>query len=222
VRLPLRSLATVIVAAAVAAGCSTASQEGATRGASRGAVGGMVAGAVGTVFWGGDAVNNALRAGAVGAASGAAVGAMDGAARDREVRGADVPPPAPTQPAPRAAGAPATATADSNAALRALIGDANFAAGEELARCRHVTAMSRAERAFATETVTARRGYALLIEAMAAEESGNTTRADDVYRRWGEFDPARADRNAARAEALSGLQKVQRIRQDAGLPVLCT
>lgn len=219
-RLPLRSLVAVIVAAAVAAGCSTASQEGATRGASRGAVGGMVAGAVGTVFWGGDAVNNALRAGAVGAASGAAVGAMDGAARDREARGSDMPPPTP--PAARPAGQPAGTAADANAALRALIGDANFAAGEELARCRHVTAMARAERAFATETVTARRGYALLIEAMAAEESNNITRADDVYRRWAEFDPARADRNAARAEALSGLQKVQRIRQDAGLPVLCT
>jgi hypothetical protein len=223
VRPPLPSLAAVIVAAAVAGGCSTASQEGAGRGASRGAVGGMVAGAVGTVFWGGDAVNNALRAGAVGAASGAAVGAMDGAARDREARGTDMPPPAPTQPAARPASPPAgTAAADPNAGLRALIGDANFAAGEELARCRHVTAMSRAERAVATETVTARRGYALLIEAMAAEESNNTARADDVYRRWGEFDPARADRNAARAEALSGLQKVQRIRQDAGLPVLCT
>jgi hypothetical protein len=221
VRLPLRSLVALVVTAAVAAGCSTASQEGASRGASRGAVGGMVAGAVGTVFWGGDVVNNALRAGAVGAASGAAVGAMDGAARDREPRGTDMPPPA--QPAPAASQPAATAAGtDPNAALRALIGDANFAAGEELARCRHVTAMARAERAFATETVTARRGYALLIEAMAAEESNNTTRADDVYRRWGEFDPARADRNAARAEALSGLQKVQRIRQDAGLPVLCT
>ena len=41
-----------------------------------------MAGAVGSIFWGGDAVNNALRAGAVGAASGAAVGAMSGAERD--------------------------------------------------------------------------------------------------------------------------------------------
>lgn len=209
---PLPSaIAAVVVAASLAAGCSTASREGASRGATRGAVGGLVAGAVGSIFWGGDAMNNALRTAAVGAASGAAIGAMDGAAQNRKA-----PPPPP-------AGSPsAGASPDSNAALRSLIGDANYAAGEELARCRHVTAISKAEKAFTTETSAERKGYALLIQAMAAEESSNVTKASEVYRRWGAFDPARADRNAARAEALSGLQKVQRIRQDTGLPVLCT
>jgi hypothetical protein len=207
----MRLLLPVVVALAVAAGCSTASREGASRGASRGAVGGLVAGAVGSIFWGGDAVNNALRTAAVGATSGAAIGAMDGAAQNRKA-----PPPAP-------AGSPPSPTdPNANAALRSLIGDANYAAGEELARCRHVTAIARAETAFTTETTAERKGYALLIQAMAAEESNNVTKASEVYRRWGAFDPARADRNAARAEALSGLQKVQRIRQDAGLPVLCT
>lgn len=207
---PLPSaLAAVVVAASLAAGCSTASREGASRGATRGAVGGLVAGAVGSIFWGGDAVNNALRTAAVGAASGAAIGAMDGAAQNRKA-----PPPA--------GGTPGPTDPNANAALRSLIGDANYAAGEELARCRHVTAIAKAEKAFTTETTAERKGYALLIQAMAAEESSNVTKASEVYRRWGAFDPARADRNAARAEALAGLQKVQRIRQDTGLPVLCT
>lgn len=200
---PIFSAAALLWAVLVA-GCTTGAREGAAEGTKRGAVGGLVAGAVGSIFFGGDAVNNALRSAAVGAASGAAIGAMDGGSRDR--KGA--------KPAP-------TASAD-NAALRTLIGDANYAAGEELARCRHVSAIAKAERAFTAETTPERKGYALLIQAMAAEESSNVTKASEIYRRWGQFDPRRADRNAARAETLDGLQKVQRIRQDSGLPALCT
>jgi hypothetical protein len=106
--------------------------------------------------------------------------------------------------------------------LKARIGDLNFAAGEELARCRHVSAMSRAEKAFATETDAKRKGYALLIQAMAAEESSNTAKANAVYAQWGQFDATRADAAKARNEALEGLLKVQKVRQDHGLPPLCT
>lgn len=102
------------------------------------------------------------------------------------------------------------------------MGDLNFAAGEELARCRHVSALSRAEQAFSRESDPRRKGYALLIQAMAAEESGNSARADAVYAQWREFDPARTDLAKTRNEALEGLLKVQRIRQDSGLPPLCT
>ena len=38
----------------------------------------------------------------------------------------------------------------------------------------------------------------------------------------GQFDPARADPATARNEALDGLLKLQRIRQETGLPPLCT
>ena len=79
-------------------------------------------------------------------------------------------------------------TADDKA-LKARVGDLNFAASEELARCRHVSAISRAERAFASETDARRKGYALLIQAMAAEESSNTGKANAVYAQWGQFDP---------------------------------
>ena len=201
-------------------GCSTGSKEGASRGAKTGAVGGLVAGAVGSIFWGGDAVNNALRVGAVGAASGAAVGAMSGAERDRSQPGPQSPPPAAPVTSP-AAGRTADMSA-SDQALRAQVGDLNFSAGEELASCRHVSAINRAEKAFASETDPKKRGYSLLIEAMAAEESNNVGRANAVYAEWARFDPTRADTARTRNEALEGLLKVQRIRQERGLPVLCT
>jgi hypothetical protein len=211
-----RILGFLCIAVALA-GCSTSSQQGASQGAKTGAVGGLVAGAVGSIFWGGDAVNNALRAGAVGAASGAAVGAMNGAERD--ARQSSPPPPA---PAPATTAGQTGGLSAANQQLKDRMGDLNFAAGEELARCRHLGAISRAERAFASETDPKRRSYALLIQAMAAEESGNTSKASAVYAQWGQFDPARADPATARNEALDGLLKLQRIRQETGLPPLCT
>jgi hypothetical protein len=209
------ALLLLCVAVAVV-GCSAGSKQGASQGAKTGAVGGLVAGAVGSIFWGGDAVNNALRAGAVGAASGAAVGAMNGAERAKS----PAPPAAPPGSSP-ASGKTADLSA-SDQALKAQVGDLNFSAGDELAHCRHVSAINRAEKAFASETDPKRRGYSLLIEAMAAEESNNVGKASAVYAEWARFDPARADTARTRNEALEGLLKVQRIRQERGLPVLCT
>ena len=199
------------------AGCSAGAKQGAASGAKQGGVGGLVAGAVGSIFWGGDAVNNALRTAAVGAASGAAVGAMNGAEREKRQGSTPVSAPAPGQGTAEATGAPVN-----DQALRAQMGDANFAAGEELARCRHVSAIAKAEKAFATENAPKRKSYALLIEAMAAEESSNPGKASAVYAQWGQLDPARADAAKARNEALEGLLKLQKVRQDHGLPALCT
>jgi hypothetical protein len=213
------ALLSLCVAFAVV-GCSTGSKEGASRGAKTGAVGGLVAGAVGSIFWGGDAVNNALRAGAVGAASGAAVGAMSGAERGNSQPAPQSLPPA--APGTNPASGQTTDMSTSDQALRAQVGDLNFSAGEELARCRHVSAIARAERAFSSETDPRRKGYSLLIQAMAAEESNNVGRASAVYAEWARFDPTRADTARTRNEALEGLLKVQRIRQERGLPVLCT
>jgi hypothetical protein len=213
------TLGICLMAAAAVAGCTAGARDGASRGARTGAVGGLVAGAVGSIFWGGDALNNALRTATVGAASGAAVGAMNGAERDKRKAqspgGAPGGPPAGTTP--RTGGMTAE-----DKALKARVGDLNFSASEELARCRHVSAISRAERAFASETDARRKGYALLIQAMAAEESANAGKASAVYAQWGQFDPARSDPAKARNEALDGLLKLQKVRQDQGLPVLCT
>lgn len=216
--MPTMTVPRMLVLAALGialAGCSAGAKQGAGQGAKAGAVGGLVAGAVGSIFWGGDAVNNALRSAAVGAASGAAVGAMAGADR----------PPAPTQgpaPAPAPAGDLAGDVAAADREMKARMGDLNYAAGEELARCRHVGAISRAEQAFAADTDPQRRSYALLIQAMAAEESGNAERANAVYAKWGDVDPSRADRAKARSDTLDGLLKLQKIRQQHGLPPLCT
>lgn len=193
----------VLGAALVVAGCGTYAQQGAASGAKTGAVGGLVAGAVGSLFWGGNALENAVASAAVGAASGAAVGAMSGNQRDQ-------------------AAAAAAEVQQRNAALRELVGEANAAAGEALARCQHTTAMSRADRAFERESDPKRQGYALLIKAMAAEESGNRAKADEAYARWAALDQAMADRNAARATVLDDLLKLQKLRQDNGLPAVCT
>jgi hypothetical protein len=106
--------------------------------------------------------------------------------------------------------------------MKAKIGDLNFAASEDLARCRHVSAISKAEQAFRVETDPKRRTYALLIEAIAAEESNNAGKANEVYAQWGKFDPAYIDRGKARNEALDGILKLQKVRQEQGLPPLCT
>ncbi len=211
------TLSICLCAAFAVAGCSAGTKDGAARGAKTGAVGGLVAGAVGSIFWGGDAMNNALRTAAVGAASGAAVGAMNGAERDNRQA------PAPTTtPPPGGTPSPGTGMTVDNKALKARVGDLNFSASEELARCRHVSAISRAEKAFASETDAKRKGYALLIQAMAAEESSNAGKANAVYAQWGQFDPSRADPVKARNEALEGLLKLQKVRQEQGLPVLCS
>ncbi|MCB1597356.1 MAG: hypothetical protein KDI87_06580 [Gammaproteobacteria bacterium] len=206
----LRRVSPLLLSMALVA-CSTGAQQGAERGAKTGAVGGLVAGAVGSIFWGGDAVNNALRSAAVGASSGAAVGAMHGAEQEKK-----------RQSAPASVPAPATGTPVYDPAMKARIGELNFAASEDLARCRHVSAISKAERAFRLETDAKRRNYALLIEAIAAEESNNTGKANEVYAQWGKFDPAHADRGKARTEALDGVLKLQKVRQEQGLPPLCS
>ncbi len=210
-------LPVLLCLAAAVAGCSAGSKQGASQGAKSGALGGLVAGAVGSIFWGGDAVNNALRTAAVGAASGAAVGAMNGAERDKS----RAPPPA-APPGPVPTGAKSADLAAADQALKAQVGELNFSAGGELAHCRHVSAINRAEKAFASETDPKRKSYALLIEAMAAEESNNAGKANAVYAEWARFDPARADVARLRNDALEGLLKVQKIRQERGLPILCT
>jgi hypothetical protein len=205
-----KDVVTALMALALAA-CSTGAQQGAERGAKTGAVGGLVAGAVGSIFWGGDVVNNALRSAAVGASSGAAVGAIYGAEQQKS-----------RQPAPAPAPTAATGKPVHDPAMKAKIGDLNFAASEDLARCRHVSAISKAEQAFRVETDPKRRTYALLIEAIAAEESNNAGKANEVYAQWGKFDPAYIDRGKARNEALDGILKLQKVRQEQGLPPLCT
>lgn len=185
----------------------------ASEGAKAGLVGGAVAGAVGSLFWGGNVVGNMAASAAVSAAAGAAVGGMV------------------DKPAPHEDAAPATepdteleSKADlvkRDSALAERIGPENFEAARRLARCDHVRAIQYARRAFDVEQSQERRAYALMIEAVAAEEQGDTDTAAAVYPRLVQLEPSRENVVKARNDALSGILKVQQVRKDYDLPATC-
>jgi hypothetical protein len=185
----------------------------AAEGAKSGAVGGAVAGAVLGIFTGN--VGGSMVAGAAAsAAAGAAIGGM-------------TPKQAPqgTAPAP-AQGQGNLASTDPKLlerqqALEAKIGSANFDAARMLALCRHNSAIELARNAYTTADTQERRGYALMIEAVAAEEKGDTATAAAVYPRLVEVDPGIGSTDKARNDALSGVLKVQQVRKDYGLSPTC-
>ncbi len=96
--------------------------------------------------------------GAVGGASGAAVGAVSGSAADHAAKERTAKPPAPD---PR------------NAELRKRIGDKNWASALLLAQCRHTDAIASGADTLAASQDSSERSYALLIQGIAAEESGD-------------------------------------------------
>jgi osmotically inducible lipoprotein OsmB len=212
------SVAVVVSLSGCASGSNASS--GAASGAKTGAIGGIVAGAVGALLWGGNPVEGAVKAGITGAAAGAAVGAVAGAEADKAAQAAaqtPAPKPAP-QPAPQPTPQPASAK---YAEAKAAMGDKVWDAAVLLAHCRHTGAISAAESAFAAETDATRKVYALLVEALAAEESGDRATAAAIYPRIVAADPARGDEAALRTKVLEGVIKLQRLRQDNGLPPLC-
>jgi hypothetical protein len=183
----------------------------AAEGAKSGAVGGAVAGAVLGVFTGN--IGGSMVAGAAAsAAAGAAIGGM-------------------TQKAPQGA-APAPAQGqgpvpndpklvERQQALEKKIGPANFDAARMLALCRHDSAIELARNGYTTADTQERRGYALMIEAVAAEEKGDTATAAAVYPRLVELDPGIGSTDKARNAALSGVLKVQQVRKDYGRSPTC-
>jgi hypothetical protein len=196
----MRPLA-ILLAVAVA-GCSTSAQEGAGKGASMGAVGGAVAGAVGSLLWGGNVVEGAVKGGMVGAASGAATGAMAGSMADQQKKSAPKP-------------------AAKEAELRKKIGDRNYSTTVLLTQCRHKDAIASAQETVASSQLKDERVYALLIQGIAAEESGDKALASTVYPKIVQEDPARGSVDKVRADALEGVMKVQATRREHGLPPLC-
>jgi hypothetical protein len=187
-----KGLAAILAALAVA-GCASNPEvsEQAGRGAAMGAVGGAVAGAVGSLLWGGNVVEGAVKGGAVGAASGAATGAVAGSMSSNAKK-------------------PKPASVD-QAELRKKIGDKNYASALLLAQCRHKDAIASAAETFAASQNPDERSYALLIQGIAAEESGDKPLAASVYSKMaGGADKARAD-------TLEGVIKVQAARREHGL-----
>jgi hypothetical protein len=184
----------------------------AAEGAKSGAVGGAVAGAVLGVFTG-----NVGASMVAGAAASAAAGAAIGGMTPKAPQGAA---PAPAQ----AQGSPAPndpKLAERQQALEKKIGPANFDAARMLALCRHNSAIELARSAYTSADSQERRGYALMIEAVAAEEKGDTASAAAVYPRLVEVDPGIGSTDKARNAALSGVLKVQQVRKDYGRPPTC-
>ncbi|HZM34160.1 MAG TPA: hypothetical protein VFC18_06640 [Burkholderiales bacterium] len=200
------TLAVVAVALSAAWGCASdsAASRGAGQGATMGAVGGAVAGAVGSLLWGGNVVEGAVKGGMVGAAAGAATGAVSGSMADNAAKSAPKPKPAPDQ-----------------AALRAKIGDRNYATTVLLTQCRHKDAIASAQETLGSGGSKDERVYAMLIQGIAAEESGDQALASSIYPKIVQEDPARGSVEKVRADALEGVMKVQTTRREHGLPPLC-
>jgi hypothetical protein len=203
VRRPI-TLAAFTLLAAILAACAPGSMasRGATSGAKQGALGGAVAGAVGSIFWGGNVLENAAASAAIGAASGAAMGAASGSSVDKEV-------------------AAKRQMSEQDAAIAQKLGPANFDAAVALAECKHKRAMGLARTAYGTVGDDEHRRYALMIEAIAAEESGDTAAASEVYPLLLRADPSLGSTDRARSEALAGILKIQRVREEHGRAPTC-
>jgi hypothetical protein len=197
-------LIAVAVSGIVASACAPGSMasEGAASGAKTGALGGAVAGAVASVFWGGNVAENIVASAAIGAASGAAMGGASGSEADRKI-------------------AEKRAMSERDLALAQKLGPDNFEAAKQLALCKHRTAIGKARTAYGTAQDLDRRKYALMIEAMSAEESGDTTTAAKVYPLYASIDPAQPSVEKVRADALSTLLKVQQLRREHDRPATC-
>jgi hypothetical protein len=195
----------IVCLVAVVSGCSTSAQEGAGKGATMGMVGGAVAGAVGSLLWGGNVVEGAAKGAAVGAASGAATGAVAGSMNESATKNAPKPKPA----------------AVDQAELRKKMGDRNYATTVLLTQCRHQDAIASAQDTLAASQSKDERVYALLIQGIAAEESGNKALASSAYSKIVQEDPVRGSVDKVRADALEGVMKVQATRRDHGLSPLC-
>ncbi len=204
-------------------GCAGPSRVGdqAARSGALGAVGGAVAGAVGSLLWGGNPFEGAVKGGLTEAASGAAVGAVSAAMADDGTGRADT-----VQPQSRTQSRPQPQSLGDRQgkldALRAKIGEKNYRAALLLADCKHAQAIAAANDAFSETDDPTQRAYALLLQAVAAEEKGDAALAASLYPRMAAIDPERGSLDKARSEALEGVLKVKRLRRDHGLPPICT
>lgn len=197
-----------------ASGCASDSQasQQAGKGATIGAVGGAVAGAVGSLLGGGNVVQGAVKGSLAGAAGGAAVGGVTGSMADNQAKQNAGRKPAPTTPGSEAR----------MAKLRQDIGDRNYATTLLVAQCRHKDAIASAQDTLAASKDQKERAYAMMIQGIAAEESGDKALASSIYPKIVQEDPSRGSVDKVRADALEGVMKVQGIRKDHGLAQTCT
>ncbi len=137
----------------------------------------------------------------MGAASGAAVGAVSGSMADSAAK----------EKADKAAEADPRLQE-----LRKRIGDRNYASTLLLAQCRHQDAIASARDTLASAKDTSERDYALLLQGISAEESGDKALTASLYPEIAKAKGVSVDK--VRADALEGVIKVQGIRREHGLP----
>jgi len=191
-------LLTFVLVAVVAGGCSSSAQKGAGQGATMGAVGGAVAGAVSSLIFGGNVAQGAAAGAAIGAASGAATGAVAGSMADSAAK--------------QQAAKPAAADPE----LRKRIGDRNYASALLLAQCKHKDAIASAQDTVSATQDTNERAFALLLQGVAAEESGDKALTASLYPQIAKQNGGTVDK--ARADTLEGVIKVQAARREHGMP----
>jgi hypothetical protein len=186
-----------------AGGCAS-SQAGksAKEGAVLGAVGGAVAGGVSALIFGGNVGQGVAAGAAIGAASGAATGATAGAMADKQMKDQQ-------------------AKEQQVEEIKKRIGDQNFEAATFLAKCNHKKAIDTAQKAEASSQDAQQRLYALYIQALAAEESGDQKLASSMYSRVIQEEPSRGPEEKLKTQCLQGVMKIQKVRQENGLPPLC-
>jgi hypothetical protein len=186
-----------------AGGCAS-SQAGksAKEGAVLGAVGGAVAGGVSALIFGGNVGQGVAAGAAIGAASGAATGATAGAMADKQMKDQQ-------------------AKEQQVEEIKKRIGDQNFEAATFLAKCNHRKAIDTAKKAEASSQDGQQRLYALYIQALAAEESGDQKLASLMYSRIIQEEPSRGPEEKLKTQCLQGVMKIQKVRQENGLPPLC-
>jgi hypothetical protein len=186
------------------AGCASGSlaSEGAAAGAKSGALGGAVAGAVGSLFWGGNVVENMVAGAVVTAAAGAAVGGAAGASQDKAI-------------------ADQRAMSERDAALQQKLGSDNFEAARQLALCKHKTAIGKAKTAYGRAQDPERKRYALTIEAIANRELGMTEAEQQIYPLLLPLYGAGAGTEQIEADIVRGEQLVQDAREAHGVNRAC-
>lgn len=108
------------------------------------------------------------------------------------------------------------------AELEARIGKRNYEATLLLADCKHRQAIEVASDALGESKDSTQRTYALLLQAIAAEEMGDKTTAASFYPRMVQQDSQYRNIDKARSDALEGVLKIQQLRRDHGLPPLCS
>jgi len=163
-----------------------------------GAVGGAVAGAVSSLIFGGNVAQGAAAGAAIGAASGAATGAVAGSMADSAAK--------------QQAAKPAAADPE----LRKRIGDRNYASALLLAQCKHKDAIASAQDTAAATQEPNERAFALLLQGVAAEESGDKALTASIYPQIAKQNGGTVDK--ARADTLEGVIKVQAVRREHGMP----